>query len=341
MCVGLAFDPIFLEHRNPPGHPERVERLTAIRRELDRQGLGHRCEAFPGTRATPEVLARVHSLAYIEALDKLAGKSGYLDADTYVSPCSIEAAYTAAGTAAALAEAVWRGNLAAGMALLRPPGHHAEADRGMGFCLCNNIAVAAAALRASGADRIAIVDWDVHHGNGTQHSFEADPHVLFLSTHQYPFYPGTGAMTETGRGEGEGYTVNLPMPAGCGDAEYFDAFDTVILPILEQYRPEIILVSAGFDTYKDDPLASMQVMVEGFLGLAARLRALAGRICGGKLVYFLEGGYELTGLAQGVAACVHDLLDPQPIPASQGGASSRWLDTRARIQTVQRAYWQL
>jgi acetoin utilization deacetylase AcuC-like enzyme len=206
--------------------------------------------------------------------------------------------------------------------------------------LINNIAVAARALQAEGAARIAIVDWDVHHGNGTQHTFEDDPGVLFISTHQFPFYPGTGAAGEQGRGDARGMTVNLPMPAGCGDAEYLDAFDAVVLPVIDEFRPETILVSAGFDSHADDPLASMRVSAAGFGQMAARLREAAARHCGGRIAYFLEGGYDLAGLATGVEACIRDLLERPPVETG-GTPDARWVRARDEIRRLQGRYWAL
>ncbi len=338
--IGVVSDPIFLDHRNPPGHPERVERLTAIRQGLEARGLLGRMTPVAARPATPEELVAVHTPEHVARIASLAGRELDLDPDTYVSPGSATAAHAAAGGSVDLARAVWRGDLDGGFALVRPPGHHAEADRAMGFCLFNNVAVAAAAVREAGAERVAILDWDVHHGNGTQHSFEASPHVLYVSTHQFPYYPGTGDASEAGRGAGRGTTVNIPLPGGCGDAEYLAAFDRIILPVIEQYAPEFILVSAGFDAHAADPLASMQVTGAGFGAMAARVRDLADRACGGKIVYLLEGGYDLTGLQEGVGACVADLLDPQPaVEAAEPNArAAAALDAVIRIQS---AWWKL
>jgi acetoin utilization deacetylase AcuC-like enzyme len=214
-------------------------------------------------------------------------------------------ALLAAGATADLALRVARGEARRGFALVRPPGHHAESSEAMGFCLFNNVAVAARALTAeAGVQRIAIVDWDVHHGNGTQHLFEAERDVLFVSLHQFPLYPGTGALGEQGSGPGEGSTVNFPLPPGCGDPEYAAVFGGVVLPILEEFRPEVILVSAGFDAHEQDPLAQMRVTSAGFRWLAERLCALADDVCGGRVVLALEGGYDLDALGESVYGVV-------------------------------------
>lgn len=341
--IGYVYDSAFLDHVNPPGHPERVERLRAVHQLLASTGALLRMENVEAGDVDPALLAAIHTPEHIKAMNAAAGCSGELDGDTYVSPGSIHAAKLAAGGTVEIARRVRRGELAAGVSLVRPPGHHAEASHAMGFCIFNNVALAAQALLDDGAERVAVFDWDVHHGNGTQHSFEADPRMLYLSTHQYPFYPGTGDADEVGRGPGRGATVNVPMPGGCGDAEYLQALDAVILPVLEHFKPEVLLVSAGFDTYVNDPLANMRVTENGFQQMARRVRAAADRLCAGKIVYVLEGGYDLTGLSAGMGACVSDLLDPQapdPRPAPETPLR-RWEESLQRITKIQRDYWSL
>jgi acetoin utilization deacetylase AcuC-like enzyme len=237
-----------------------------------------------------------------------------LDPETWVSRESYDVALLAAGASIDLALRVASGELRAGLAAVRPPGHHAEAQRPMGFCLFNNVAIAARALQAAGVERILIFDFDVHHGNGTQHSFEEDPNVLYASTHQFPFYPGTGSFKEAGRGAGLGATLNIPMPAGCGDPEYTGVLRRLLWPAAAAFRPELVLVSAGFDAHRDDPLASMRVTEQGFRGLAALLRALADELCAGRLACILEGGYAETGLREGTRALLAALLEPMPLP---------------------------
>src|SRR5215470_9472159 len=233
--VGVVIDELFLGHVPQGLHPERPERLAAVARALAENGLRDRAKLGPARAAAADDLTRVHELSYLADLERLVpGRTGWLDEDTYFSPGSWKAALAAAGGAADLARAVVDGKLDRGLAVVRPPGHHATPGRAMGFCLLNNVAVAAAAARAAGLARVAIIDWDVHHGNGTQDIFWTDPNVLFVSSHQYPFYPGTGASIEVGGGEGAGKTVNLPLPEGCGDAEYMAAFLEVVLPVLDR-----------------------------------------------------------------------------------------------------------
>jgi acetoin utilization deacetylase AcuC-like enzyme len=230
----------------------------------------------------------------------------------------------AAGAAIDLARAVARGELASGFAAVRPPGHHAEADRAMGFCLLNNVAIAARALQAcEGVGKVLVLDWDVHHGNGIQHVFEDDPSVLYLSTHQFPYYPGTGDVVEAGRGRGVGATVNVPMPAGCGDAEYVGALRRVLVPVAQRFRPELILVSCGFDAHHTDPLASMEVTGAGFAELARITRRLAGELCGGRLAVVLEGGYAADGLYEGTSAVLDELLAPPDLPLASAPEAPR------------------
>jgi acetoin utilization deacetylase AcuC-like enzyme len=228
---------------------------------------------------------------------------------------------------------VARGEAVCGFAALRPPGHHAEADRAMGFCLFNNVAVAARALRAEeGVERLLILDWDVHHGNGTQHSFEDDPSVLYVSTHQFPYYPGTGDFHEVGRGEGVGATLNIPMPPGCGDTEYVGVFQRIVVPAVRRFGPQFILVSAGFDAHRDDPLAAMEVTGRGFAALTHLLRALAEELCGGRAVFLLEGGYADSGLHEGVSAVLDVLAEDEPsavaVPEAPPGSTLRGLVER-------------
>jgi len=243
----------------------------------------------------------------------MARAPAHLDPDTFVSPESLAVARLAAGSTVALARGVARGEIATGLAAVRPPGHHAEADRAMGFCLFNNVAVAARALQAEeGVDRVLVLDWDVHHGNGTQHSFEADPSVLYFSTHQHPHYPGTGAFGETGHGAGEGTTVNVPMPAGCGDPEYVGVIARVLVPVVRAFRPEVILVSCGFDAHRSDPLAGMEIGAEGYRDMTRLVRAVAEEVCGGRLLFVLEGGYAATGLDEGTTAVIGAMLEETP-----------------------------
>jgi acetoin utilization deacetylase AcuC-like enzyme len=244
----------------------------------------------------------------------------------------------AAGGTVDLARAIAADSVQAGLASVRPPGHHAEIDRAMGFCLINNVAVATRALQSEdGVDRVLILDWDVHHGNGTQHSFEEDPAVLYVSTHQYPYYPGTGAASEAGRGRGAGFTLNIPMPAGCRDAEYVGVFQRILVPAARGFRPDFILVSCGFDAHRDDPLAGMQVTGDGYAAMAAIVRHLADDLCGGRLAFVLEGGYAPSSLREGAAAVLDAILDraapnlPAVIDLEPGSPLERIVEPVVRV----------
>jgi acetoin utilization deacetylase AcuC-like enzyme len=307
MPLTLITSARFADHLTPPGHPERVERFGVMQQvasEFRRQG-GAVIEPRP---ATDEELTRVHDAEYVGLLRETAGRAVMLDPDTFTSPDSFDVARLAAGAGVTAVEHVLQGGAdARALALVRPPGHHAERNRAMGFCLFNTVAVAAAHARAAGAARVAIVDYDVHHGNGTQWSFYDDPTVLFVSSHQFPYYPGTGAAGEIGTGAGEGCTVNLPLAAGATDADYERAYAAVVWPIVRQFKPDLILLSAGFDAYEDDPLGGMRVTVDGFERLTAGLVDVARVTCGGRVVAVVEGGYDLTGLGDGLRAVIRAL----------------------------------
>jgi acetoin utilization deacetylase AcuC-like enzyme len=272
--------------------------------------------ALPARAADDAELRLGHAPSHLALVAEAAAHApSRIDADTYACAASDEVARLAVGATVDLVRAVASGRAQAGLAAVRPPGHHAEAAQPMGFCLYNNVAIAArVAQRELGVGKLLILDWDVHHGNGTQHSFEDDPSVLYFSTHQFPHYPGTGAWHEIGTGRGEGATVNVPMPAACGDEEYLAVFARVLAPIARRFAPELILVSAGFDAHRDDPLASMELSERGYYGMAARVRALADELCGGRLVFVLEGGYSASGLEAGTAA-VLDVLLREETPA--------------------------
>ncbi|MEO7096340.1 MAG: histone deacetylase [Polyangiales bacterium] len=314
--LGYVLDEIFVQHRAPSGHPERPARAEAVRDALLAAGIADRGRRITTRTATDEELARVHAGAYLDELTKtIPGNTGWLDADTYYSPESWNAARSAAGSTAQLVTDVLDGALAQGISVVRPPGHHATRDRAMGFCLLNNVAVAAAAARARGAARVAVLDWDVHHGNGTQDIFWADPDVLYLSVHQYPYYPGTGAPTELGAPNAKGATVNVGLPHGSGDADYAAVFDHVFLPALTKFKPDLLLVSAGFDAFQHDPLAGMRVTHDGFAQMAQRLRAFADAHTGGRIVAVLEGGYDLDGLSGGMTRVLSAFSAPaSPLP---------------------------
>jgi acetoin utilization deacetylase AcuC-like enzyme len=305
----LIRDPRFREHSSP-GHPEGPQRLDAIDAAL--APLAGQVLDLEPRAATDEEILRAHSRAHLDRLESVAGQVTQLDPDTYTSARSPEIARLAAGSAVELAQRVARGELRRAFALVRPPGHHAERHNAMGFCLLNQIAMTALALASQGVERIAVVDFDVHHGNGTQHILEEERDILFASLHQFPFYPGTGALREQGQGDGVGSTLNLPLPAGCGDAEYAAVCDAALFPVLDEFRPQIVLVSAGFDAHARDPLASMQLTTAGFARIVAGLRAIADSHCEGRLVFALEGGYDLDALGAAVRASIEVLCSENP-----------------------------
>jgi acetoin utilization deacetylase AcuC-like enzyme len=335
--VLLLFDETMVEHDPGPGHPERPQRLREIVRRL-------RDDPVEGTAwLAPHPVPRsalhaVHSGDHVLAIDALRGRDAVLDADTILSPASVEAAYLAAGAAVDAVTAVVGNEARTAFALVRPPGHHAEASEAMGFCLFNNIAVAAEyAVSELGLQRVLVIDWDVHHGNGTQHIFEHRDDVLLFSTHQYPFYPGTGAADETGRDRGAGFTVNVPLHAGAGDRELAAVFEQLLVPIADEWRPQLVLVSAGFDAHRDDPIGSMQVSAGGFANLCRTACDLAGRHAGARVALILEGGYDVTGLADSVHACVRTLAGEDTPPVSTDGhLAGPAIDAVGRIH---RSFW--
>ena len=307
--IALIEDIRFQHHREPTGHPERAERLRAIAQAV--APYDSDLVRLTPRLAEEEELLRVHDRSHVQTIAASSGQPpSRFDADTFGSEESFAVARLAAGSTIDLALEVAQGHFASGLSAVRPPGHHAENNRPMGFCLFNNVAVAARALQAEmGLEKLMILDWDVHHGNGTQHTFESDPSVLYVSTHQYPHYPGTGAFGEAGQGAGQGATVNLPMPAGCGDAEYIGLLQRVIIPIARNFKPEMILISCGFDAHADDPLAGMEVSERGYLAMTLLMRELAEEICQGRLMFVLEGGYSLSGLEEGTRAVLGGLLE--------------------------------
>jgi acetoin utilization deacetylase AcuC-like enzyme len=322
MKAGLVYDPIYLEH-DTGDHVENSRRLIEAMSYLKETGMKEKLTCLPARPASLEELEMIHTLEYISYVKGKAEKGGgWLDADTVMSPKSYEAALYAAGGVLAAVEAVMRGEVDNAFALVRPPGHHAIQDRAMGFCIFNNVAIAAKfALNRFNLNRVLIADFDVHHGNGTQDAFYADSKVLYFSTHQYPFYPGTGGTDETGTHEGKGTTVNFPMAAGWGDEEYLRAFDEVLVPVARRFQPQLILVSAGFDAHWADHLAIMRVSVKGFTQMAVILRNLAAELCQGRLVFTLEGGYNLRVVASSIKATFDVLLGNSEINDPLGEAS--------------------
>ena len=309
--TGYIYNDLFLEHDTGPGHPERADRLKAIINHLQQTMLWSGIQHLSVEPAPEEWILKVHSVQHwkfvkescmhcVEILDQ---------GDTHVCEKSYEVALLAIGAALAGVNAVMTGTLRNVFCAVRPPGHHAESNAVMGFCLFNNVAIAARyAQEKYAVEKVAIVDWDVHHGNGTQEVFYGDPTVFYISTHQYPFYPGTGARTETGDGKGKGYTLNCPMQAGSGEKEYLEAFTEEIVPALQRYKPDLLLLSAGFDAHKDDPLANINLTEETFGKLTVMMREVAEKHCSGRIVSVLEGGYNLEALAKSVEAHLRELM---------------------------------
>ena len=304
-----CYDPLFLEH-DLPGHPENRKRLEEIMDVLANAGILSRMHSLQPAPLDDQMLARVHDASYVARVRGVSDRGGgFLDGDTYVTEQSYDVARLAAGGVAGLTRAVLGGIARNGFALVRPPGHHATVSRGMGFCLFNNVCVAAqVALDEFGLERVLILDWDVHHGNGTQDIFYDSQNVLFFSTHQSPHYPGTGHWRDVGQGDGRGFTVNVPLPPGVGDEGFARLTTDLLLPIAERYQPQLILVSAGYDGHWDDPLAALGLSLSGYWHLAKAAVGLADMLCDGRLVVTLEGGYHLTALAHGVVETCRALL---------------------------------
>jgi acetoin utilization deacetylase AcuC-like enzyme len=331
----LITSPRFEEHVTPPGHPERMERARVFDAAAARW-VKHGGRTAAPRPATRQELASVHGSAYLDEIAATAGRAVMLDQDTFTSPESCDIALLAAGAAVVAAAHAIEQHEAA-FALVRPPGHHAEPDRAMGFCLYNNVAVAAASALAGGLDRVAIVDFDVHHGNGTQHMFYEEPRVLYVSSHQYPFYPGTGAVDEVGAGPGRGFTVNLPLEAGAMDEDYDLVYRELVVPVLAEFSPQLLLVSAGFDVHERDPLASMRMTTAGCAALVGRLAAAAPD---GAVAFVTEGGYDLEALAAcleasfGAASGTDTVTRP-----AETAPSSRGERTLKSVRAAQAPFW--
>lgn len=319
MTTAYLYSPLFLEHQEY-GHPESPERLNAILRALDETGVRARLTSIEPTPATEAQIEAVHTREHLARVKQLVARGGgHFDPDTYANESTLDAALLAAGALVRAVDAVMSGAVDNAFALVRPPGHHATRTRAMGFCIFNNVAIAAQhALDTHHLERVLIVDYDVHHGNGTQDIFYDSARVLYFSTHQYPHYPGTGDWREIGKGEGSGYTVNVPLPTGIGDKGFQYIFDELLSPIAERYCPQLILVSAGYDAHWSDPLAMENLTVAGYGALARTLVALARDLCGGRIIFTLEGGYHLPALAHGVVATFHALLGDTDIPDPLG-----------------------
>jgi acetoin utilization deacetylase AcuC-like enzyme len=301
--VGFFYDDIFLLHATPSGHPESKERLIAIRDALASSGAAKQVVRVKPRKARQEDILAVHTDAYYSSISTFIG---YYDADTYISRDSVEAALYAAGAVIDAVERCRRGELDRAFCAVRPPGHHAEADRAMGFCIFNNVAVGARFAQKMGYQKVFIVDFDVHHGNGTQHIFEEDDSVYYFSTHQFPHYPGTGRDTERGRGKGEGFTYNIPMHYGSGDKEYFTAYHDLLPGVMKNFGPDIVLISAGYDLHGRDPLAGLRVTNEGIRSI---VRSILLCCRGIPQIFCLEGGYHLASLGESVLLTIEELLN--------------------------------
>lgn len=341
--TAVVKDPIYLQHRTGDYHPESHHRLEVIYDMLKASDLqGQFSELAPRPAAQAE-LELNHSPDYIDQVAATAGRSfTSLDADTSASPRSWEAARMAAGGVLVAIDRVMQAEFENCFALVRPPGHHAEKGCGKGFCLFNNIAIGAHyALKHYGLERVLIADWDLHHGNGTQHSFYGDPRVLFFSTHQYPYYPGSGSLVEVGEGKGAGFTVNVPLPGGQGDRDYLEIYRTLLKPIAQEFKPQLILVSAGYDIYFDDPLGGMEVTPEGFAALTGFIMDLARSSCQGKMVLSLEGGYHLDGLRKSVKATILQLAGDSSAQRKEpeGNAADSTLKIIDAVKKVQKDFW--
>lgn len=337
----IVRDACFLRHDAGVGHPERAERLRAVHEDLDRRPIDGTC-VEAARAATQDELERVHDSRYVARVTATAGRERMqLDPDTSTGAESFDVATRAAGAVMQAAEAVIGGRARGAFALVRPPGHHAEAGAAMGFCLFNNVAVAAAhGIAALGCARVLIVDPDVHHGNGTQHIFESRRDVLYVSSHRYPFYPGTGWFDEVGTGGGAGFTMNLPLPAGLGNADFQFLYETVVGPVVDEYRPDLILVSAGFDTWKHDPLGGgMRLDEDGFTTLFSIFRAWSDAHCPGRLVAALEGGYDPAGVVAGVRAGLEVMTGARRAAAADVEPSAAAREIARRARATHARFW--
>ncbi|MHC1567064.1 MAG: histone deacetylase family protein [Candidatus Syntropharchaeia archaeon] len=345
MSTGFVYHEDYLKHETGV-HPESKDRLVSIMNALKERQLLERLVKIEPVHATEKQIEYAHEKGYIEHVRSTCEREGYLDLDTPVSRGSYNAAFLAAGGLIKAVDSVMN-SLNNAFALVRPPGHHAEPDRGMGFCLFNNVAIAAHHLRKEyGMERILIVDWDVHHGNGTQEMFYDDPCVLYFSTHQYPHYPGTGRMEEVGMGEGEGYTVNVPLPAGTGDSGYLYVFKEILFPIAMDFNPEFILVSAGFDPHHADPLASMNLTSKCFGEFTRILMTIAEKKCDGRMVITLEGGYDLKALSFSVLHVFNSLGNlgveiGEPYSPPRDSIKEGVAKRIEEVKKIQEKYWQL
>jgi acetoin utilization deacetylase AcuC-like enzyme len=339
MPTGVIFSPDVKRHHPGEGHPESPARIDAVSRALDSPALSSRIEVVAPRPAEKEHVLLVHwERLYDEVMETKGRERTYLDSDTVASSDTAQVAHLAVGTVLTGIERVLEGRLKNAFAVSRPPGHHAKPDKAMGFCFFNNVAVGAMyALTRFQLRRVLVIDFDVHHGNGTQKAFYTSPEVLYVSTHQHPHYPGTGAITEAGKDDGEGFTLNVPMPAGMGDSEYLRVFRDVIVPIGMEYRPELVLVSAGYDAHRDDPLGGMELSAAGYAAMTREILGVAESTCQGRAVFALEGGYHLSALSESVASTLAVLSGAETrLPEDPRGEAA---DLVSEVRRVHRAYW--
>ncbi|MFB3904657.1 MAG: histone deacetylase [Acidobacteriota bacterium] len=341
MSFGVVLDEVFVEHRNPAGHPERPERIRALIEALaEYPGPVSRFEPRP---IDERHLLAVHAPEYVNRIRATQGlRERDLDPDTHTSPRSYEVACLAAGSAIRLLELIREGRIQAGFSLARPPGHHATRNRAMGFCLFNNAAVAAEwAIHEQLARRVAIFDFDVHHGNGTQEIFWTRSDVLYISSHQFPHYPGTGAFSEVGAGPGRGFTVNFPVPAGRDDAFFVRLYNDLAKPVVREFKPDLIIVSAGYDAHTNDPLAGMRMTREGFGAITSSITGVAREQCQGRVLFVLEGGYHLKGLTDGVLTTIDAVLGRRDFTPLYSRQSREFEAYREIALPHLRAHWKL
>ncbi len=337
MKTGIVRSERFFEHKPPGYHPENPQRLRIIYEHLEKNWKDSFVEISLRS-ATEEEILLVHSEEYLNEVKNTDETSGHFDADTYYSRNSYKTAMLAVGSVLNAVDAIFRGSVVNAFAFVRPPGHHAERHRAMGFCIFNNVAIAARyAQQRHGIKRVLIVDWDLHHGNGTQWAFYSDPSVLYFSTHQYPYYPGTGAINECGSGKGEGFNINVPLPSGMGDSDYSAIFNRVLVPVCHEFKPEFIIVSAGFDTHRNDPLGGMVLTERGFGKMTEILLSLAEKFGRSRLLLALEGGYDLEALKNSVAAVIEALLGNKTVIS--GSPSPEALEIIERVIKFNKKYW--